>query len=353
MTRRRPGPYRAKRGKMVQMQMQTEAETPVRALLEANFDPSALVDPASGRFIAVNEAARVFLGFSEDEFAAMTPSDIHPHEIARLDRFMANVLRQGRWSSDELSCQTREGRLVPALVEARVVDHGDRGAILIVFRDQAERRLAELGGTVRQLTHDLKNSLATAQLMCDRLAGHEDQKVRLSSDNMARALERAVDLCKRTVQTGRAGAPAPERERFLLSDVLEELEATTILPGAGAQALLDDSPAPVPMDADYDQTYRILLNLVRNAFDAGATQVRIHGRGADGLSTIDIADDGPGLPDAVAAQLGTDSAQLSSSGSGLGLRIAADLCRNHGGALTIVGRGAGGTCLRAELPHAG
>ncbi|RDC74115.1 PAS domain S-box protein [Rhodovulum sp. 12E13] len=119
---------------------------PAAELLAENFDPAVLIDAGSGRFLAANGAARELLGFSSEELADMTPADIHPHEIARLEGFMANVRREGRWSSDELSCRTRDGRTVPALLRARMMGREDGGdAVLIVIRDQRERQLAALG----------------------------------------------------------------------------------------------------------------------------------------------------------------------------------------------------------------
>jgi len=326
---------------------------PAADLLAENFDPAVLIDAGSGRFVAANGAARELLGFSADELAEMTPADIHPREIARLEGFMANVRREGRWSSDELSCRTRDGRTVPALLRARMVDCDGGDAVLIVIRDQRERQLAELGSAVRQLTHDLKNTLATAQLMCDRLAAHEDDRVRLSSESMARALERALDLCRQTVQAGRAGLPAPDRERFLLADVVEELAATAVGPDGGAAALEGMASEDVLLDADFDQTYRILLNLVRNAFDAGAGKIRISGRNEVGRAIIEVRDDGPGMLQSVAARIGEDQISGTEGGSGLGLRICHELCRNHGGALDVAETGPEGTCFRVTLPFSG
>jgi hypothetical protein len=335
------------------MDLSAPAGYPAAELLAENFDPAVLIDAGSGRFVAANGAAREMLGFSDAELAEMTPADIHPHELARLEGFMSNVRREGRWSSDELSCRTRDGRTVPALLRARMVACDGEDAVLVVIRDQRERQLAELGSAVRQLTHDLKNTLATAQLMCDRLAAHEDDRVRLSSESMARALERALDLCRQTVQAGRAGLPAPDRERFLLADVVEELAATATGPDGSAAALEGVASDDVLLDADFDQTYRILLNLVRNAFDAGARSVRISGRNDGEAAVIELRDDGPGLPPAVAARLGQDQASGTEGGSGLGLRICHELCRNHGGTLEVAETGPAGTCVRVTLPFSG
>jgi hypothetical protein len=113
--------------------------------------------------------------------------------------------------------------------------------VLLVVRDRREERLAELGSAVRRLTHDLKNTLATAQLMCDRLGGHCDERVRLSAQSMTRALERAVMLCRDAMQVGRARIPAPDRERFLLSDLMEELVPTVAGRELAGYTLVDES----------------------------------------------------------------------------------------------------------------
>jgi PAS domain S-box-containing protein len=135
------------------MDLSAPAGHPAAALLAGNFDPAVLIDAGSGRFLAANGAVREMLGYSDAELSAVTPADIHPHERARLEGFMANVRREGRWSSDALSCRTRDGRTVPALLRARIMGRQDAGdAVPIVIRDQRERQLAELGSALRQLT---------------------------------------------------------------------------------------------------------------------------------------------------------------------------------------------------------
>lgn len=148
---------------------------------------------------------------------------------------------------------------------------------------------------------------------------------------------------------GRARA---DRERFLLADVVEELAATVVGPDGGTPALEGEGTEHVVLDADFDQTYRILLNLVRNAFDAGARAVRLSGENTGDSAVIEVADDGPGMPEEVAARIGQDQRSGTEGGSGLGLRICADLCHNHGGALAVAARGPEGTRIRVTLPFA-
>ena len=122
-------------------------------------------------------------------------------------------------------------------------------------------------------------------------------------------------------------------------------------PGSTARRLVDASGDAVILDADFDQTYRILLNLARNAFDAGARELRVWGRHDSTGATIWVRDDGPGLPDGIGARLKTEKHGVAGvMGSGLGLSIAAELCRAHGGALELEETGPEGTCFRVTLP---
>jgi len=324
---------------------------PFDALFDTQFDAAMLVDAASGRFLRANDAALDLLGYGAAELLEKTPADIHPHDLPRLNAFLQQVRAHGTWTADDLSCRRCDGETVPAVIRASIVKQGGKEAVLVLIRDRREKRLAELGQAVRRLAHDLKNTLATAQLMCDRLEAHEDGRVRLSAESMTRALERAVELCRETVQVGRATAPPPDRERFLLSDLMEELEATVAGIGLTGYTLVDDSAGEVMIDADFDQVYRVLMNLVRNGFDAGATRISLVGQtDADGTATIDVIDNGPGLPAAVRHALGGEQAGLSRHGSGLGLMIARELCRNHGGDLAVSASSDAGTRFRRTLP---
>jgi len=327
---------------------------PFDALFDGLFDAALVVDGASGRFLRANAEAQRLLGYDMETLRACTPADIHPHELPRVEAFLRDVRRTGAWSADDLSCRRSDGQTVPAVIHASMIQLGGREAVLLVVRDRREKRLAELGSAVRRLTHDLKNTLATAQLMCDRLAGHSDDRVRLSAESMTRALERAVALCREAVQVGRARLPPPDRERFLLSDLLEELDATVAGRELAGYTLVDESADAVLIDADFDQTYRIVMNLVRNAFDAGATRVALDGAHdpKTGETRLDIIDNGPGLPPGIDTAIGSEQSGSAISGSGMGLMIARELCENHGGGLSVPFTGEAGTCFRVTLPSA-
>ncbi len=104
------------------------------------------------------------------------------------------------------------------------------------------------------------------------------------------------------------------------------------------------------MRADRIQLFRVLTNLLRNAAEAGARSVRISAHQENTLLAVEIADDGPGLPEAVRNDLFRPFAgSARRGGTGLGLAIARDLMVAHGGDIELVATGASGTTFRLTL----
>lgn len=323
-------------------------------LFEELYDPALLIDSDNGKIVGANTAACLFLGYSAEEFASLGPADIHPHEIPRLEAFLFAIQSHGRWVADDLSCRAKSGALIPAQVRATQVRIGGQRYVLSIVHDRRDAELAELGRSIRKLTHDLRNTMVSSRLMSDRLRRHGDPLVRQSAEIIARSFDRAVGMCQRTLEVGSAAEGKPRRERFMLADVIAELHAA-VGPEEVTGARLDATDAEtVELDADFDQVFRILVNLIRNALAAGATLIEVSGRtGADG-TVIDIGDNGPGLPVSVQRTLFAEKTTTTQGGgAGLGLAIAWELARNHQGDLTLIETSPEGTVFRLGLPTAG
>lgn len=211
-------------------------------------------------------------------------------------------------------------------------------------------RLAALGSAVAQVSHDLRNILSSAMLAADRLSACEDPAIRRSGEVLVRSIERALEIARRTLDYAREGPPALVRTSFALTHLIDELREAM---GAGAPSglIVVDIPPGLTLEADREQIFRIFVNLVRNAFEAGARRVAITARsGAQDLE-IDITDNGPGLPEAVRRHLFRPFVASSRrGGSGLGLAIARDLARAHGGELVLLRSDTNGTTFRLTLP---
>ncbi len=205
---------------------------------------------------------------------------------------------------------------------------------------QQKNRLAQLGLAVAKINHDLRNMLATAQLMSDRLAALPDPAVQRFSPKLIASLDRAIAFCNDTLKFGQAEEATPRRRLLSLRPLVEDVGEGLALPRESVDWHIEVDRG-VRIDADPDHLYRILNNLMRNAVEAiegaatrnGRITLTAHNNGS-GVK-IEIADNGPGVPDkALGSLFQAFSGGVRKGGTGLGLAIAAELVAAHGGQLT-------------------
>ncbi len=225
-----------------------------------------------------------------------------------------------------------------------------------------KERLAQLGGAVAKISHDLRNILTTAQLFADRIGTSADPAVARAAPKLVQSISRAVALCESTLAFGRAEEPPPRLGRLALRPLVEE-----VLDGEGlsiGEEATDDRPIVALLDmppgltlrADGEQLFRVLSNLVRNARQAieatgrpGTVEI---GAGEDDSGWwIKVGDTGPGLPPKARENLfAAFQGGTRKGGSGLGLAISAELVRGHGGRLDLIRSDAEGSEFRISLP---
>jgi signal transduction histidine kinase len=220
-------------------------------------------------------------------------------------------------------------------------------------------RLAALGLAVSKINHDLRNLLASSQLLSDQLSTVPDPRVQRFAPKLMRSLERAIAFCQSTLSYGRAQEAAPDRRMILIEPVVAEVRESAGLAADASITWICAIERGLSIDADPDQMFRALLNLVRNAAqalegrprgDAAAMQIRITGRREGAVAIIEVSDTGPGIPAKTREHL-FEAFQTSGrpGGSGLGLAIAAELVRAHGGEIHLV-EGTIGATFRITIP---
>ena len=220
-----------------------------------------------------------------------------------------------------------------------------------------KERLAQLGGAVAKISHDLRNILAVAQLFSDRLEKSEDPGVRRSAPKLVGSITRAVNLCESTLAFGKAEEPPPQLDRVRLADIVNDVvDSERLANGGDALSFRVEVPAGMVVRADPEQLYRVLGNLIRNARQAiaasgGPGEISVTVSETDMDWEIIVADTGPGLPEKAREHLFQPfQGGVRKGGFGLGLAIAVELVRGHGGRLELISTGAGGTRFMVCLP---
>ena len=235
------------------------------------------------------------------------------------------------------------------IVEAERLGHALGAAQSLVEKT----RLAAVGAAVSRINHDLRNSLATAVLISDRLEGSADPAVRQVAPRLIEALDRGIrDLhgdpklrpqrraqaATGAGQAGRAARAGPRRPRR---------------PGAAPALECRARARASTVLADADQLFRIFLNLARNAAEAmpaGGT-ISVTANVSPSPARDRAQRHRPGIPARARPQLFEPFAGSSKpDGSGLGLAICRELARAHGGDVELVSSSAAGTRFRLTLP---
>jgi signal transduction histidine kinase len=219
--------------------------------------------------------------------------------------------------------------------------------------------LASLGLAVSKINHDLRNLLTSAQLFSDRLSSLPDPRVQRFAPKLMRALERAIAFCESTLSYGRVQEPPADRRAVALESLVDEVRETVELTPDGPIRWITAVERGLHVDADPDQLFRVLVNLVRNAVqviegrapnDPARDQIRVAGRREGAVVVIEVSDTGPGISDKARAHLfEAFQGSTRTGGTGLGLAIAAELVRAHGGEIRLVD-GTIGATFRISVP---
>ena len=157
-----------------------------------------------------------------------------------------------------------------------------------------------------------------------------------------------------SVVFARDEGPQLQFGRFRLAQLVDEVAADLAVFGESGGQVANTVATELVVEADRDQLYRVFANLTRNAFQAGARETTISASLEGDTLAITVADDGPGLTRVAVEHLFKPFAgSARAGGTGLGLVIARDVMRAHGGDIELATSGDTGTAFHLSLPVAG
>lgn len=358
-----------------------EQEIQYRAVIETAADGFWVVGD-EGRLLAVNDAYARRSGYSRDELLTMKVPDLEARESAK--EVSAHMKRVQASGSDQFETwhRAKSGEIWP--VEINVSHWASAGHRLFVFlRDITERKRAEAAlktleeemeqvtrfqvasQTVAAIAHELNqplNAVSTYSEAALRLlrAGNPQP------DRLAHALEASAE------QAQRAGRVLGELFAFMKQSEIQTeplninelvrtvLERIDMDGDGGFQTQLELEPGLAPVSANRLQVEKVMLNLIRNGFEAmreggiDARSIRIAVRtSADGsMAQVTVRDSGPGIDDATMHRIFDPFFTTKPKGLGMGLAISRAIVESHGGRLWVESGPGTGASFHFTLPFA-
>lgn len=216
----------------------------------------------------------------------------------------------------------------------------------------------ERQGFIDDASHQLRTPLATLRAQLDYALREGDAgRQRAALQALSSGLAQATRATNQLLALARSDAALVQLQTLDLGALVREA-AMALLPAARERGMdlgVEGAEPPTPAQGDVELLRQALLNLVHNAIEHGRAQGVVTLRvAADGLGySLQVIDDGPGLPPELAGRAGQRFAKgRGSRGSGLGLAIARSVVERHGGALRVESGEAGaGTCATLWWPR--
>ncbi len=238
------------------------------------------------------------------------------------------------------------------LIEARPLDE-QHGESLTRLPDA-------LHAALQGLAHEVRNPLAglrgAAQLLARR--NRDDADAQRYVEVMLHECDRLGALVDRLLNPASGQAMVPINVHQVLERVRLLAEAAAQHEG-GARLLRDYDPSLPELVADADRLTQAVWNLVRNALEAGARQVRLRTRAERNVLIgerthrlalrVEVEDDGCGVSDDLAERIFLPLVSGRADGTGLGLTLVQQVAREHGGQLSCRSR-PGHTLFTLLLP---
>lgn len=351
------------------------------AVLASALDAVIVIDE-EGAVVEFNAAAEAIFGHRRIDVLGQQIGDlIVPHgmrEKHRLgfERYLAGGAARILGRRIEVEALRADGTIFPCELAVTEVKLPTRRLFTAHARDMTEVRraageierqrerihqiekLSAMGSLLAGVAHELNNPLAILLTQASLLKETaRDEAVKKRAERIEAAATRSGRIVKSFLAMARQ-KPA-QREKLALNEMVEAaLEMTAYgLRSAGIAVERRLDPALPMIEADRDLIGQVVANLVINAQQALAErpaprQVMVATRRQGGFAVLEVADNGPGVPDHVRARIFEPyfTTKAVGVGTGIGLSICRQVAEEHGGAITVEDRPGGGALFRVTLP---
>ncbi|HKI10791.1 MAG TPA: ATP-binding protein [Candidatus Acidoferrum sp.] len=343
------------------------------------LDEGVVVFDENDRIRAKNARFLQILGLSANDGASLQSlEDLiritgknarEPEKFAA--RWKAFAEGAGERMHEELAMEAPFPQVIERSTSAIVGENGRRLGRVEVYREMSAQRmfqsrmmqtekLAAIGQHVTGIVHELSNPLTTILVNAQRLVSRDGGGMRATlSQNILEESERATAILRQLLLMSRESLP--ERRRVSLNELVDrtmELQRLA-LSGSHLRLIVEKQEGLPLIEGDYGQLQQVVMNLLQNAqqaleYSGTGSTIGVRTGFAGGRVTLEVWDDGPGIPGVIQARIFDPffTTKPPGVGTGLGLAIVLGFVRQHGGTVALSSPPHGGARFVVELPVA-
>lgn len=267
--------------------------------------------------------------------------------------------------------ETEDGKILSISASSLRNERGERTGLIFIIEDETELdrlrkqarrsdRLAAVGKMAADMAHEIRNPLGGMELFASLLRRElegDDDNLRLLS-HVTTGIQSINNVISNMLLF--TTEPAPVTERFDIKELISDLAdfVKYILKQNDITASLSLPDGPLPLRADRNLVRQVILNLIHNAVssmpDGGRMEIEARrAQSASGKRSVEIvvSDTGPGVEKAIREKIFDPFFTTREAGFGLGLSIASQIARAHGGYVDLIEAASGGAKFIVSLPQ--
>jgi len=301
------------------------------------ISPAIITFDYSGRVISCNREAKKLFSLSDSSKGCLLWELLSRYPS--LLKAVRELLERGKGRTEvREEINGREKFLTVELISPPEIE--DRVLIIEDVSDLVRAKKAEAWREVaRRIAHEIKNPLTPITLNAERIR----RQLKRGNPKLEEIVDKAVDsileeveVIKRLIDEFRKFSRLPLPEKRLTD--LNSLIKSSLEPYSSKIKLsfeFEDIPK-IPIDRSLFR--EVLINLIENSIDAGATEVKVSTTYKDGRVFVVFRDNGPGIPEEIMDRLFSPYVSTKEEGWGLGLSIVKKIIEDHGGRIYTVDR---------------
>ena len=285
----------------------------------------------------------------------------HLHQLGQIDKALLKTIKEIQPSEQKIMTLNNKNNVIQLLIKSNSFICDNEELMLLSVNDIKneldEKELDSWRKLIRVMMHEIMNSISPITSLSESLAGYfyTDGNVKTPLEINEKTIETTIKGLELIREQGKGlisfvesyrqltRLPKPVKKIFPVKNLIENI---IILSGSfensgQIEMSYKVTPSELEILADEKQVSQVLVNLVKNAYQANAenqhAKVKIIARmGENDRPEIGIIDNGPGIPEELLDEVFIPFFTTKETGSGIGLSLSRQIMQLHGGSLKII-----------------